>query len=197
MPADRAPEAFAVVLFAGGRARRLPHKLERIVGGVPLLLRTARNVHDAGPLAIACSTPPPAIVAACRADLVLPDRSPYRGPLAALADAARQLEYAWLAAVAADLPFVDASVLRALASAREPGDEAVVAEHDGIVEPLCALYERAAILREAPALLANGALAMHELVRRLRVRSVAMPSDRFVNVNTEHDLLLAEEMVGA
>ena len=52
-------------------------------------------------------------------------------------------------AVAGDAPLVTAPLVETLLQARRDGDEAVVPEHDGRLEPLAALYERAALLRKA------------------------------------------------
>ncbi|MGA7354329.1 MAG: hypothetical protein WBW76_02740, partial [Candidatus Cybelea sp.] len=79
-------------------------------------------------------------------------------------------------------------VLERLAAAWRPGDEAVVPEHDGRVEPLAALYGRVAILREGFALRRTGANAMRDLLARIAVRFVAFDSSYFHNVNRMTDL---------
>jgi molybdopterin-guanine dinucleotide biosynthesis protein A len=91
-------------------------------------------------------------------------------------------------AVAGDAPDVTSDVLERLATAWQPGDEAVVPEHDGRDEPLAALYSKAALEREGYAVLASDDASMHALLRRLRVRRIALSSEYFHNVNTVADL---------
>jgi molybdopterin-guanine dinucleotide biosynthesis protein A len=78
-------------------------------------------------------------------------------------------------------------VLRRLAAAWQPGDEAVVPSHDDCIEPLAALYARGAVLRKGFAL-RRGNGAMHELVERLTTRLVPCDARYFYNINRPHDL---------
>jgi molybdopterin-guanine dinucleotide biosynthesis protein A len=74
-----------------------------------------------------------------------------RGPIAGiLAAQSRHPEAAWLV-VACDLPFLDDATLATLVARRDPRRLATAfrSRHDGLPEPLCAIYEpgsRAAIL---------------------------------------------------
>ena len=94
----------------------------------------------------------------------------------------------WLLAVACDLPFLTTDALRSLAEARREETDAIVAvAPDGRWQPLCACYHR----RVHPAVeaqLASGDRAMHALLDRLTVRTVALPDDALRNVNTPRDL---------
>ena len=80
------------------------------------------------------------------------------------------------------------SVLERLAAAWRPGDEAVVPEHAGGVEPLAALYDRFALLREGLRLRGAGRAAMRDLIAAVATRFVPMESRHFCNVNTRSDL---------
>lgn len=73
------------------------------------------------------------------------DIGPAAGLLAAHAHAPHA---AWLA-VACDLPFLDAATLKTLVAARAPGIAAVSfrSDHDGLAEPLCAIWEPTALDR--------------------------------------------------
>ncbi|HEX8805295.1 MAG TPA: hypothetical protein VF741_00045, partial [Candidatus Aquilonibacter sp.] len=73
------------------------------------------------------------------------------------------------------------------------GDEAVVPEHDGRLEPLAALYDREALLREAWECLHGEDRSMHALLARLRVRRVPCDAQAFANINTSADLALMAE----
>ena len=79
-------------------------------------------------------------------DPVLPD-GPLRGIITGLE--AINCEWAWV--VACDLPGILPTVLEALAVARTPDALGVIPEWGGRIQPLCALYSRAAlpVLREA------------------------------------------------
>ena len=176
------------VILAGGRATRLPGKLEMIVGGEPLLARVYHHLRDAAPLVIAGGGSFGAELDALLECPMIVDRWPGRGPLAALLSAALELRTPWLFAVAGDAPHITTNVLDALLEARESGDEAVVSEHDGALEPLAALYACDALQREAPDVLHSANASMHALLKRLRVRRVVLDADLFLNVNTAADL---------
>ncbi len=177
----------AVVIVAGGNATRLPGKLGLDAGGVPLLVRVHRNVAPGRPVVIAAPDLAPELAARIDAPIV-GERGPKRGPLGGLLAAFAAVRAPWAFAVAGDAPLVDAVWIDRLAAAREAGDEAVVPRHpDGRVEPLAALYDVAAYLREGAAELeASGAL--HKVAARLRTRYVEIDDPRiFANINTPED----------
>jgi molybdopterin-guanine dinucleotide biosynthesis protein A len=182
-------ENLAVLLLAGGEARRFPGKLERIVDGAPMLVRCYECLGAAGwpvwiagkasfPLELDASIPAPLIV----------DRRPGKGPLRAFLDACTMLRADRVFAIAADQPNLDARVLHRLVAAWRPGDEAVVPSHDNAIEPLAALYDRKAALREGFELRASGRSAMRDLIGRLAARFVPFDSRCFHNVNYAKDL---------
>jgi molybdopterin-guanine dinucleotide biosynthesis protein A len=177
----------AVVILGGGKALRLPGKLERSFEGRPLLLHVYENVRSAGPVYISAkATFSIETDAALECPIVI-DRWPGRGPVAGLVSTADVLREPRFFAVAGDAPGITTEVLSQLRAAWEDGDEAVVPQHDGQREPLAALYDREAFLREARILLRTGDASMHALLDRLRVRYVTMPAQSFVNINTAAD----------
>jgi glutamate-1-semialdehyde 2,1-aminomutase len=130
------------------------------------------------------------------------DRFPGRGPAAGLLSALPSLRARYVFVAAGDAPFVDAGLARTLAAALRDGDEAVVPRHDGAsgrIEPLAALYERAALERAIAAELAAGGAAMHAVVARLRTRfvDVGEGGETFANVNTPEDLARLREGEGS
>lgn len=186
----------AIVVLAGGRATRFPGKLEQNVGDEPLLQLVCRNARATGlPVYLAGSDEfTPAI--AYRLDVpMLRDRWPGDGPLRALASACATIDSKHVFALAGDEPSVDAALLGALYAAMRPGDEAVVPRHGSRLEPLAALYDRAALLRESEALFARGVYAMHALLERLHRRPVDVRASYFTNVNTPGDLQRAARAV--
>jgi molybdenum cofactor guanylyltransferase len=180
----------AVVLMAGGRAQRFPGKLEHCIEGRPLLLRCYDRVRSAGwPVVVATNgSVSRELDAALEAPMVI-DRRPGEGPLSALLGVCAAIRARRLFAIAADLPQIDAAVLGELADAWRPGDEAVVPEHDGTIEPLAALYERCALLREGFELRARGKHAMRDAIERIATRFVPLSARYFRNVNRPEDLV--------
>ena len=177
-----------VLILAGGEATRLPGKLALDAGAEPLLARVYRNVSAdretwlslkaALPPDLAALVPAPAVV----------DRWSMRGPLAGMLSAMPRMRSRWIFAVAGDAPLVDASLIEALCAARQAGDEAVVPvrEREGRLqpEPLAALYDRLAFVREGFPVLRSGRGALKLVLERLRTRTFRAPdSNLFTNVN--------------
>ncbi|MBV8531806.1 MAG: molybdenum cofactor guanylyltransferase [Candidatus Eremiobacteraeota bacterium] len=181
--------ATAVVMLAGGEARRFPGKLEHCIDGRPMIVGLYERVRAAGwPVYIAGKASfSPEVDAQLDAPLLV-DRTPGRGPLSALLSACAAIRAERVFAVAADQPRLETAVLDRLASSWRTGDEAVLPEHGGRVEPLAALYARSAVLREGFALRKAHAAAMRDLVNRLATRFVPFDGDCFSNVNSPADL---------
>jgi molybdenum cofactor guanylyltransferase len=178
-----------ILLLAGGRAERFPGKLEQAIEGEPMIVRVYRNLRAAPwPIYIArralFALP---LAAQFDAPLVI-DRRPECGPLGALRSACELLRSNRIFAVAADQPHLSSAALESLARAWKPGDEAVVPEHAGRIEPLAALYARSAVLRAAPCASAERGGAMHDLIDRIATRFLPMRAAYFLNVNTPADL---------
>lgn len=192
---DWLPAAWAMVpvwagiLIGGGSTRmgRPKHLLRR--GGRTYLERllAALSGRVAGVALVGSGEVPTAHAALpC-----LPDAPGVSGPLAGMLAAMRwQPDAAWLLA-ACDLPFADEEAVRWLLSERRPGRWAVLPSlHEGMLEPLFALYEpQARPLLEDVARSASPAprlIAPHEKV------ATPTPPDAtrraFFNVNSPADL---------
>lgn len=191
-----APEgAVAVCLLAGGEATRFPGKLERLVGGMPLLRRTYESVREIGPVFVSVRTRwQTAPLDGAEATVILDD-APGTGPLGGLIATFSAIDAPWVFVIAGDAPFAGRELFESLRAAAEPGCEAVVpVDVEGIYQPLCALYERTAFLREArrPEVQMSGAVRL--LVEGLRAVRVRNLNERaFFNVNTEADYRNANE----
>lgn len=184
MPAGIA--SATVVLLAGGDATRLPGKLARPFRGTPLVVDAFERFAAAFPVVVSANAPfPPGIAARLRGPIVA-DGVPGRGPLEGMRSAFAATRTPLAIVVAADLPHADVDLARDLLAAYEPGDEAVVPEHGGGIEPLCALYDVAAALRSVPDALRSGG-SVRALLACLRVRRIAADARRFANVNTQAD----------
>jgi molybdopterin-guanine dinucleotide biosynthesis protein A len=114
------------------------------------------------------------------------DRGTVEGPIAGISAAfAEHPEAAWLV-LACDLPFLDARTLDTLIAARDPGGEAVAfkSSHDGLPEPLCAIYEPQA-RRALGDFLATGRNCPRKFLIGARTRLLDQPNPRALdNVNT-------------
>jgi molybdopterin-guanine dinucleotide biosynthesis protein A len=123
------------------------------------------------------------------------DRHEGVGPIAGIAAAqAEHPEAAWLV-VACDLPLLDAGTLAHLVWARRPERLATAyrSSHDGLPEPLCAIYEPAS--REAIArYVASGRHCPRKFLLQSDVALLDEPNPRALdNINTpeEYDAVLA------
>jgi molybdopterin-guanine dinucleotide biosynthesis protein A len=192
---ERTPTVTVIVL-AGGEATRLPGKLFMDAGDLPLLVRVYRNVCAGRATIMSCKGALPYEIDMLIDAPAVVDRWPMRGPLSGLLSTMSEARTPWVFAVAGDAPFVDAAFIDALEARIEPGDEAIVPRRtrDGkpAIEPLAALYERDAFLREGLPVLSGGHGKLEMVVDRLKTRFVDIDDDRiFANVNTpdEYDAI--------
>jgi molybdopterin-guanine dinucleotide biosynthesis protein A len=178
-----------VVILAGGEASRLPGKLELDAGGVPLIVRVYRNVRAAGPVYISAKGSFGVEIDRALECPIVVDRWPQRGPLAALYHVLGYVREPRVFVVAADAPFVDASLAAELLAHWEPDAQAVVPVNgQGRLEPLCALYDRLALLEAARSVLSHGSGGVAAAVERLAAKRVRLSNERvFANVNTAAD----------
>lgn len=119
------------------------------IGGVPMIVRTARLVRSVAGSAVAVGARRMCERWGLRA---IPDDWPGAGPLGAIATALRASETEWNLILACDLPYLTGPWLsflveRALGSDRD----AILPRSQGGAEPLCAMYKKSC---EAPIWLA-------------------------------------------
>lgn len=128
---------------------------------------------------------------------VIVDMHEGAGPIAGIAAAqAAHPGHAWLV-LACDLPFVDDACVETLIKSR--GGRPVVAyasTHDGLPEPLCAIYEpesRAGVL----AAIESGRNCPRKFIIGTGVELLAQPDPSALdNVNTPDELLRAQDQLG-
>ena len=111
------------------------------------------------------------------------------GPIAGIVAAqARHPDAAWLV-LACDLPFFDVDTLKTLLSARDTGSLATAfrSSHDGLPEPLCAIYEPAS--REAIcAYLDTGRTCPRKFLIKSDAHLIDEPNPRALdNINTPEE----------
>jgi molybdopterin-guanine dinucleotide biosynthesis protein A len=114
------------------------------------------------------------------------DRGDVEGPIAGISAAmAEHPEAAWLV-LACDLPFLDGATLDTLIAGRDSASDATAfrSSHDGLPEPLCAIYEpraRAAIAAH----IAGGRNCPRKFLINADTRLLDQPNPRALdNVNT-------------
>jgi molybdopterin-guanine dinucleotide biosynthesis protein A len=179
----------AGLLFTGGASRRLG------VDKATLLVRGERLVDRAGRLLGEVCAPVLEVGPGHGALASVREDPPGAGPLAALvAGAAALIERGHAGptvALAVDLPFVDAALLRWLVEHEAPST--VVPIVDGTPQVLCARYGAEA-LAAAPALLASGARSLRALLDVVSVHEAGesewgayASTDAFADVDTPAD----------
>ncbi|MFI5959664.1 molybdenum cofactor guanylyltransferase [Cryptosporangium sp. NPDC051539] len=141
-------DPYGALILAGGQARRLGgvHKPGLLIGGVSLLDRVLAAVEDAAPrVVVGPPQPVPADV------LVVRENPPGGGPVAALSAGIEALAdatprpVAWLALLAADLPFLTRAVVSSLREAALVADGAVLVDDSGRDQHLAGVYRASAL----------------------------------------------------
>jgi molybdenum cofactor guanylyltransferase len=114
------------------------------------------------------------------------DRGDVEGPIAGISAALGEFpDAAWLV-LACDLPFLDARTLDTLIAARDPASDATAfrSSHDGLPEPLCAIYEPRA-RQSVAAHIAGGRNCPRKYLINAHTRLLDQPNPRALdNVNT-------------
>jgi molybdopterin-guanine dinucleotide biosynthesis protein A len=197
-----APEAAALagLVLAGGQSRRMQRdKAALEVGGEPQLARAYRLVarHAAETYVSVRADQVGDPTRAGRPQIV--DRLAGVGPAAGILAALEAYpDRAWLV-VAVDLPLLDAATLAQLVAARDPAALATAfrSSHDGLPEPLCAIWEPAS---RAPlaAFIAGGRHCPRKflLTHAARLVELAAP-DALENVNTPDEYAAVLARAGA
>ncbi len=150
------------LVLAGGRSSRMGSDKASLVhgDGRTLALRTYELLGEAGCRWVALSLRadqdlPAGFAGGTVPALIRDPAGASAGPLTGMLAAMRSRPEANWLVVACDLPRLDLATLRALIGSQLPGDVLLAyrSEHDGLPEPLCALYAPAAaeLLEEAMA----------------------------------------------
>jgi len=181
-----------VAILAGGESRRMgADKAALRIGGITWLERIARAARDAGASVLVVGRSAPASGAIDGVRFVT-DALAGLGPIGGLATALDAAPEGRVAAVACDMPNLTASAFTWLfdeADARAVGD-GLVTSHDGVVEPLFAVYTarcRPLVARQ----IAAGRRSMRALVDAgsfIRAEAPHAIRAALVNVNTPAEL---------
>lgn len=179
------------LVLAGGRSQRMGHDKALLVRDGETQL--SRAVKLLSPLVerVFVSTRPDQVTDAERSKYEqIIDRYENLGPVAGILSAMdRNAQVSWLV-VACDLPNIDEQTIRLLLneqSATQPFT-AYTSSHDGLPEPLCAIYtpaSRALI----DAFVAEGMICPRKMLMRSDTRLLTQPDPAALdNVNTPQDL---------
>lgn len=180
------------LVLAGGRSRRFGRDKAAVeVNGQSLLARTVALVTPFVEVLRVSVRPEQRDDAVRAAYPLLTDELPDAGPAAGLL-AAREFapDAAWLV-TACDLPVLDGETLASLVAARDATHQATayLSPVDGKLEPLCAIYEPAALARLAARASRGGSLSPRDLLES--GDTVRVPPRRpaaLANVNEPGDL---------
>jgi molybdopterin-guanine dinucleotide biosynthesis protein A len=193
----------ASFILAGGVSSRMKRDKALLeIGGVPLLLRTARLLESLAGAPTVVGDP---AAYESFAMPVIADDWPGAGPLGGIATALRASSKPWNLVVACDLPYLTGEWLRFLVA------RAVLSAADAVVplsakgaEPLCAMYHK----RGEPAIraaLESGIRKVTDGLLKIRVETIALAEWKafdsegllFKNMNLPRDYQEAVARLGA
>lgn len=195
------------IVLAGGPSRRLGEpKAFADVAGSPLLARVVEAVERVAEEIVVVTRRP----MAARAERLLGGRVRYardpsriRSPIVGLVAGSTALRARFVAALPCDLPFLEPRLLRRLFVLAKGHDAAIPRWPNGMIEPLVAVYRRAALRRASIDTLAAGGRSNQDMIDRLsdvrfvevdRLRPYDVQRRSFVNVNTPEDLARARRL---
>ena len=190
------------VVLAGGRSSRFGRDKALLeLDGESLLARAVRVLSDVCAEVLVLG--PPERAAVVPSARVIPDERPGDGPLPALATALREMRGERLVAVATDMPFLNADLLRSLLDRAENYD-VVVPRVGGRTQQLHAVYARSCLPPITSQLDRNDLKIdrFFAAVRTLVVDEeevIRLDPDllSFRNINTEADWAEVQRLAGA
>lgn len=185
-------------VLAGGRSQRMGvDKTLLHFDGEPLVARVADIAAQVCSSVIVVTNRPEALTdAGLPASVrILVDEVAYQGPLGGLVTALKNAEEEWILALAADMPWLEPAVIRALWDARD-GAQVVLPTSEKGPEPLLALYHRSC-LPEARRVLDSGRRRLVAILPKVKTVEVSLDTLRrvdpglrsLVNVNTPEELV--------
>lgn len=187
--------AYDAVVLAGGSARRLGgrDKPGELVGGVTLLERVLAGVPDAGRRIVVGPIRP-----VTRPVVWVREEPPGGGPVAGLAAGVAQVTAPLLVLLAADLPFVTATVVRRLIAA-VTADGVLITDADGRDQPLLSAWRTDALQAAVDELPAPAGRPLRQLLGGLAVTRLSWPAEPgvppvWLDCDTEAELQAAREL---
>lgn len=203
---DRTCIPVTAAVLAGGRSQRMGvDKTLLPFDGEPLVRRVAELASRVCGSVMVVTNRPEALADAGLPESVrvLTDEVAYQGPLGGLITALDNAEDEWVLALAADMPWLEPNVIRALWDARD-GAQVVLPTSEKGPEPLLALYHKSC-LPEARRVLESGRRRVVAMLPHVKAIEVSLdtlakvdPGLRsLVNVNTPDELLEVRDEASA
>ncbi|MDR0576606.1 MAG: molybdenum cofactor guanylyltransferase [Candidatus Accumulibacter sp.] len=178
------------LILAGGDSRRMGRdKTALEFGGRTLLARAIDLMQGVFPQVLVSVRHARGDIAATQVFDELPDAGPLAGLCAGLACSRTP----WVFVMAADMPFLEAGVIRELAARRDDGHEAVVPVVGDVPQPLAAYYATTALPTLRAILAGTGGRGPRDALARLNAVYVHenRPHD-FIDLDTPEDVTAAE-----
>ena len=172
------------------------------VGGIPIILREVQALREVfGEVIVVAKDPVPYQGLGLKA---VPDAERFQGvdgPLTGLYTALREINCGYAFIAACDMPFIERGLVRWLTGLAR-GNNLVIPEVDGLIEPLFGLYPRSA-LPAFEAALERGVKRIRDVFGELEVTYADGGGMRahdpellsLINVNTPGDLARAEDLL--
>lgn len=181
---DRHP--VGVVLTGGASTRMGVDKATLLIGDVPMAVQVADVLFEAGCRPVECQGGDVSALAEFGLDAV-PDRSPGRGPVAAIRDALERHDGCDVVVAACDLIDVDTATVREIVAACTDGDADVAVAATGSGRHLVSCW-RAGRSRSLDELVDAGVTSYRSALAALRTVDVEVDPRVVRNVNTPIDL---------
>jgi molybdopterin-guanine dinucleotide biosynthesis protein A len=168
----QAASCVGVVLAGGKSARMGMEKAALCIGDEALLARIVRRLHLA--LLEVYVVGPPHLVALAPGTPVIPDETPDIGPLGGLSTALAHAPSQHVFVMGCDMPFVEPSLVRAMAryGERYPGADVVALRTLRGLEPLHAVYAHTCASAVWERLAAADGKSLSALLERLNVKEL-------------------------
>jgi len=180
------------VVLAGGRSSRMGRDKASIELGGRTLLQRAINLlapHADDLLVIGNS-----VAHADPLARTIPDELPGQGPLGGLVTALKHARHELVVVVACDMPGLTEAFIERIQLEMTHHADAIVPEHDGLIEPLAACYHRHCLV-PFERCIAQRALKMSDALEQVRTLLIPIhpgtgewPVDLFRNINAPGDL---------
>jgi molybdopterin-guanine dinucleotide biosynthesis protein A len=186
------------LVLAGGRSRRMGHDKAQVAYHGRVQAQWAADLLSRHCERVFLSVRPDQTQLPVADWPTIVDRHTDVGPLAGIAAAQQEHPHAAWLVMACDLPFVSDQVLATLIDARDLTPfKAYRSSHDGLPEPLCAIYEPLSIPVVQSALTA-GRHCPRKLIIQSGVTLLDLPeAGALDNINTPDELAGARERLGS
>ncbi len=127
-----------------------------------------------------------------------------KGPITGIYSALKAIDTPWLFAIACDMPLVRRELIRYLAEKRG-NNHCVIPVARGRIQPLCAFYNKDALLEPLEGYIQSGGRNLRDFIRlnnitpcyikEKELSSVDSELATFIDIDTTHDMTVVEEIL--